>query len=188
VGLDGREFEIFKIRSMKHDCERISGAIWSQKGDTRVTPVGRVLRRLHIDELPQLINVLRREMSLIGPRPERPVYVAKLEQKVPLYRERLQVRPGVTGLAQVQLPPDSDEADVWRKQAYDLYYIANMSPWMDVRILLATGLKLFCVPYSLLAKVFSMPKEEEIYHFYWDASTDSSDSDTEDEVAQMQTV
>lgn len=187
VGLNGQDFTIYKIRSMQQDCERKSGAIWSTKGDARITPVGRVLRRLHIDELPQLWNVIRRDMSLIGPRPERPVIVEKLEKKVPRYRERILVRPGVTGLAQVQLPPDSDEADVWQKQAYDLYYIANMSPWLDFRILLATALKLICIPYSLLSVLLGMPREEEIYHYYLDGSEEIRET-PEPGVAHVQTA
>jgi lipopolysaccharide/colanic/teichoic acid biosynthesis glycosyltransferase len=146
VGLGGRPFTIYKIRTMYHNCERFSGARWSRPGDPRVMPVGRLLRRLHLDELPQLFNVLKGDMSLIGPRPERPEFVPQLEQAIPHYRERLRVLPGLTGLAQVHLPPDTDLASVRRKLAFDLYYIHRLGPWMDLRLLLLTGLHLV-VPY-----------------------------------------
>src|SRR5438477_795334 len=94
LGRDGREFRIYKLRSMYHDCERHSGVCWATKRDPRITPVGRVLRLTHVDELPQLWNVLKGEMSLIGPRPERPEFVPKLERAIPRYRERLRVLPG----------------------------------------------------------------------------------------------
>src|SRR5438034_8663538 len=107
------------------------GPTFKIAADPRVTRVGRFLRRYSLDELPQLCNVLRGEMSLIGPRPERPEFVLKLEQSLPRYRERLRVRPGITGFAQVQLPADCDLESVRRKLAYDLYYIESMGPWLD---------------------------------------------------------
>ena len=108
VGRVGRVFTIFKIRTMIDNCESLTGPRWSIPGDPRITPVGWFLRKTHLDELPQLLNVLRGDMSLIGPRPERPEFLPELERQVPRYRERLLVRPGVTGLAQVQLPADTD--------------------------------------------------------------------------------
>jgi lipopolysaccharide/colanic/teichoic acid biosynthesis glycosyltransferase len=138
LGLGGRPFRIYKIRSMVVDSEK-NGVCWSQPGDPRVTRVGRFLRKTHLDELPQLWNVLRGDMSLVGPRPERPEFVPALEQNVPRYRDRLLVRPGLTGLAQVQLPPDSDLESVRRKVACDLYYIGHMSLWLDARLILVTG-------------------------------------------------
>lgn len=138
MGRDGKPFTIFKLRSMTHNCESLTGAQWSKPGDSRVTLVGRWLRRTHVDELPQLWNVLRGDMSLIGPRPERPEFLPTLEQALPCYRQRLQVRPGVTGFAQVQLPPDTDLESVRIKLAYELYYLRHMSFLFDAGIYLAT--------------------------------------------------
>src|SRR5205823_3448469 len=104
----GEPFIILKLRTMYDRCEAKTGAAWATRNDPRVTPVGRVLRKLHIDELPQLLNILRGDMSLVGPRPERPEFVGPLSRALPGYADRLQVRPGLTGLAQIQLPPDSD--------------------------------------------------------------------------------
>jgi lipopolysaccharide/colanic/teichoic acid biosynthesis glycosyltransferase len=146
LGQGGRPFRIVKIRSMYHECERQSGARWSTPGDTRVTPLGRFLRASHLDELPQLWNVLVGHMSLIGPRPERPEFVPTLEAAIPHYRERLRVRPGVTGLAQVQLPPDTDLSSVRRKLACDLVYVERVSLWLDFRILLGTVFYIFRLP------------------------------------------
>lgn len=162
LGLNGRHYTIFKIRSMYHQSEDASGPCWSSRRDPRITPLGRILRRTHIDELPQLWNILRGDMSLVGPRPERPEFLPKLEDSIPRYRERLRVRPGVTGLAQVQLPADIDVGDVRRKQAYDLYYIAEMSPWLDLRIIVCTPLKMCGVPYWALRTMFAMPTPPEI--------------------------
>jgi lipopolysaccharide/colanic/teichoic acid biosynthesis glycosyltransferase len=141
VGFGERRFTIFKLRTMIHDCESLTGPKWSVPGDPRVTPLGRWLRKLHIDELPQLLNVLRGDMSLVGPRPERPVFVAKLARKIPHYPARHAVPPGITGLAQVYLPPDIEVADVERKLGFDLYYARHASLWLDLRILLCTALK-----------------------------------------------
>jgi lipopolysaccharide/colanic/teichoic acid biosynthesis glycosyltransferase len=141
VGIHGRLFDIYKLRTMYDDCERGSGPKWSNPDDPRVTPVGRFLRRSHLDELPQLWNVLRGDMTLVGPRPERPEFVARLELEIPQYRDRELVRPGVTGLAQIQLPPDTDTESVRRKLGYDLYYLREAGWWLDLRILFATVLK-----------------------------------------------
>jgi lipopolysaccharide/colanic/teichoic acid biosynthesis glycosyltransferase len=166
VGRAGRQYTIFKIRSMYHECERHSGPRLSAAGDPRITPVGRVLRRTHIDELPQLWHVLRGDMSLIGPRPERPEFVAKLAQDLPRYTERLTVRPGLTGLAQVQAPPDTDLDSSRRKLAYDLYYIEAMGPWLDLRIILSTALKVLGVSFPVLRKLFAMPTPDEVEDSY----------------------
>jgi lipopolysaccharide/colanic/teichoic acid biosynthesis glycosyltransferase len=157
LGKYGRPFMLFKIRTMYHDCERQSGAKWSCPGDPRITPLGLFLRRTHLDELPQLWNVLRGEMSLVGPRPERPEFIPALAEAIPHYRDRLFVRPGVTGLAQVCLPADTDLNSVRRKLSYDLYYVENQGPWLDLRIVLATALKVFGFPLAWLVRIFWFP-------------------------------
>jgi lipopolysaccharide/colanic/teichoic acid biosynthesis glycosyltransferase len=146
VGRNGRPFTMYKLRTMWHECERLSGPKWAAQDDPRVIPGGRFLRRTHVDELPQLWNVLRGEMSLVGPRPERPELVAELETVIPRYRDRERVRPGLTGLAQVQLPPDAEIDDVRRKLECDLFYVAHRGSWLDLRIVLATGLLMAGVP------------------------------------------
>ena len=166
LGKGGRLFRIFKVRTMVHDCEKVSGARWSTGNDPRVTPVGRFLRRTHLDELPQLWNILRGDMALVGPRPERPEFLPTLEQSIPYYRDRLHVRPGVTGLAQVQLPPDSDLASVRRKLAYDLYYIRHASLWLDIRLLACTAVHMAGVPYATLCWLFRMPSKQAVEHAY----------------------
>jgi lipopolysaccharide/colanic/teichoic acid biosynthesis glycosyltransferase len=138
IGCHGRLFWIYKLRTMFEACETLTGPCWSLPHDTRITPIGRFLRATHVDELPQLWNVLRGEMALVGPRPERPEIVVGLERALPHYRERLSVLPGISGLAQIQLPADTDLASVRRKLAHDLYYIRHMSRWLDVRIYVCT--------------------------------------------------
>jgi lipopolysaccharide/colanic/teichoic acid biosynthesis glycosyltransferase len=166
LGRQGRPFTIFKIRTMHHNCEHTSGPRWATVRDPRVTPLGRVLRDTHIDELPQLWNVLCGQMSLVGPRPERPEFVPHLEQAIPHYRDRLQVRPGMTGLAQVQLAPDTDLASVRRKLAYDLYYIQNLSFWLDVQIVLSTLCYLARIPFSVSRNWLRVPHGEAIERAY----------------------
>ena len=162
VGRQGRLFTILKIRTMVHDCESLTGPRWSIPGDPRVTWVGNFLRRSHLDELPQLVNVLRGEMSLIGPRPERPEFLPALEREVPGYRGRLSVRPGVTGLAQLKLAPDTDLDSVRHKLTYDLYYVENLSLLLDLRILFCTAIKTLGDPAGfscrLLGKAGEAPK------------------------------
>ena len=148
---------------MTHECERVSGVRWCVPGDPRVTPVGRLLRRLHIDELPQLVNVLRGEMSLVGPRPERPEIVERLEKDLSGYRERLLVRPGITGLAQIQLPPDTDLESVRRKLALDRRYVRRRSAWLDLRILIGTCLHVIRVPSAVIRAVVLLPGGTESY-------------------------
>ncbi len=142
VGRGGRIFTLYKIRTMYHNCESQTGPRWCLPGDTRITPVGRVMRRLHLDELPQLWNVLKGDMSLIGPRPERPEIVAKLRDSVPGYDRRHSVKPGITGYAQIHLPPDSCLRSVKNKVVYDLFYIRHRSPMLWLYIMFATGMKL----------------------------------------------
>jgi lipopolysaccharide/colanic/teichoic acid biosynthesis glycosyltransferase len=166
LGLAGRPFAIYKIRTMRHNCESTSGARWCSPGDSRVTWVGRFLRAMHVDELPQLWNILRGDMSLIGPRPERPEFAPQLELVLPLYRERLRVRPGLTGLAQVQLPPDTDITSVRRKLACDLSYVQHHGLWLDFRILAATLAHVVHVPGTLVRRIFRLPGGEQAQHAY----------------------
>jgi lipopolysaccharide/colanic/teichoic acid biosynthesis glycosyltransferase len=140
VGKNGRIYWMYKLRSMVHDCERDSGIVWSQPGDPRVTPVGRWLRDTHLDELPQLFNIISGSMTLIGPRPERPEIVPHLQKRYPTYRTRLMVKPGLTGLAQMRLPADTELAAVRLKLAHDFYYVRNVSLLMDIRIAISTGM------------------------------------------------
>ena len=139
VGKNGEAFRIWKIRTMMHNAESSTGAVWSQADDPRITRLGKFLRQTHIDEFPQLFQILSGRMSLIGPRPERPEFVQHLQWQVPRYTERLSVKPGVTGLAQMLLPPDSDTEGVRRKVQCDLYYVHHLGPWMDARIMIQTG-------------------------------------------------
>jgi lipopolysaccharide/colanic/teichoic acid biosynthesis glycosyltransferase len=157
VGRKGRIYTLYKIRTMFHDCERFTGPQWATVQDPRITPVGRWLRRAHVDELPQLWNVLRGEMSLVGPRPERPEIAGHLERLIPGYRERLAIRPGLTGLAQVQLPADCDLASVRTKLAHDLYYVQHVSCSLDLRILLCTGCYLLGIPFPLSNRLLKLP-------------------------------
>jgi lipopolysaccharide/colanic/teichoic acid biosynthesis glycosyltransferase len=159
VGHGERRFTIYKIRTMIHDCESLTGPKWSVPGDPRVTTIGRVLRKLHIDELPQLLNVLRGEMSLVGPRPERPVFVAKLARKIPHYPARHAVVPGITGLAQLYLPPDIEVEDVERKLMFDLYYARHADIWMDIKILFCTALKVIGVPRHVICAALPLRAE-----------------------------
>ena len=137
VGRDGALFDIIKFRSMRQDAE-IKGPQWAGKKDPRITRIGKMLRQLHLDEIPQMFNILRGHMSLVGPRPERPVFVQQLSQEIPLYTRRLKVRTGITGWAQVKLKYDESIEDVRKKVEYDLYYIENMSLRMDFKILFNT--------------------------------------------------
>jgi exopolysaccharide biosynthesis polyprenyl glycosylphosphotransferase len=138
VGKDGARFNMIKFRSMRQDAEK-GGPQWAHKKDPRVTRVGKWLRKLHIDEVPQMFNVLSGHMSLVGPRPERPMFVESLSKEIPLYTRRLKVRPGVTGWAQVKHQYDETIEDVKKKVQYDLYYIENMSLRMDMKILFSTA-------------------------------------------------
>ena len=138
VGQDGRSFTMYKFRTMVDGAERDTGPVWAQKQDARVTPLGRTLRRLRLDEIPQFWNVLRGDMSLVGPRPERPFFVEQHVEGIPLYSRRHRVKPGITGLAQVKWRYDEDIEDVRQKLKYDLFYIENMSLRMDFKILLQT--------------------------------------------------
>jgi sugar transferase (PEP-CTERM system associated) len=138
VGRGGGGFELLKFRSMRRDAETNGAARWAEKDDPRVTRIGKIMRKLHIDELPQILNVLRGDMSLVGPRPERPHFVTELAQKIPYYVERHCVKPGITGWAQLCYPYGSSEQDAIEKLQYDLYYIKNNSLLFDLSILVQT--------------------------------------------------
>jgi lipopolysaccharide/colanic/teichoic acid biosynthesis glycosyltransferase len=138
VGRDGKSFTMFKFRTMVDGAERDTGPVWALPGDARTTRVGALLRRWRLDELPQFWNVVRGEMSLVGPRPERPFFVETLTREIPLYSRRHRVQPGITGLAQVKWRYDGNLEDVRQKLKYDLFYIENMGLGMDLKILLWT--------------------------------------------------
>ena len=138
VGLIGKEFTLYKFRSMRKDAEADGEAKWAQAGDNRITRVGRVIRRLRLDELPQLVNVIRGDMSFVGPRPERPEFVAGLVKTVPYYHERHYVKPGLTGWAQLCYPYGASEKDALAKLQFDMYYVKNRSLVFDLMILLQT--------------------------------------------------
>jgi exopolysaccharide biosynthesis polyprenyl glycosylphosphotransferase len=138
VGKSGRRFTLVKFRSMIVDAERHTGPIWAGRSDSRVTPVGRLLRKTRVDELPQFYNVLKGEMSLIGPRPERPELVARLAQVLPFYRARHAIKPGITGWAQVRYRYGASIEETHTKLQYDLYYIKHRGPYLDLLILLRT--------------------------------------------------
>jgi sugar transferase (PEP-CTERM system associated) len=137
VGEKNKNFELLKFRSMKVDAEK-NGAQWAQKNDNRITLVGRFIRKSRIDELPQIFNVLRGDMSFVGPRPERPEFVQGFNERIPFYRERHRVKPGITGWAQLCYPYGADEYDTIQKLQYDLYYVKNYSLFLDFSIMLNT--------------------------------------------------
>lgn len=142
LGKNGATYRMYKLRTMVHNAEAHTGPVWAARSDSRITSIGKILRDTHLDELPQLWNILRGEMGLIGPRPERPEIAARIATQIAGFEDRLQVRPGVTGLAQMLLPaddPNDTELHGLRKKlAYDLYYIGHMNLGMDVRIAIAT--------------------------------------------------
>jgi exopolysaccharide biosynthesis polyprenyl glycosylphosphotransferase len=138
LGRRGKAFHVIKFRSMSVDAERATGPVWAATNDPRITRLGRLLRQTRIDELPQLWNVLRGEMSLVGPRPERPHFFDVLRADVPLFELRTMLRPGITGWAQIRAPYAADPSDARTKLEYDLYYVLHRSPWFDLAILLET--------------------------------------------------
>jgi lipopolysaccharide/colanic/teichoic acid biosynthesis glycosyltransferase len=162
LGKDGQPYRMFKLRTMVDKAEALTGPMWSPKNDVRVTPLGWILRKTHIDEFPQLWNVICGQMSLIGPRPERPEIAAKLDWDIPSYRERLNVRPGITGFAQVRLAPDSDLESVRRKIVYDVYYVQNLSPWLDLQLLVVTGWSLVRELNCYLWHRFALPSPDAV--------------------------
>lgn len=138
VGRGGRIFKLVKFRSMRQDAEKKTGPVWAGREDPRVTRVGRILRKLHLDEFPQFYNVLKGDMSLVGPRPERPAFVDEFRQKIPLYERRMNIKPGITGWAQVKHKYDESLTDVMDKLRYDLFYLENMSLALDLKIIFST--------------------------------------------------
>jgi len=138
VGQDGRIFKLLKFRSMRTNAEG-EEPVWAEVNDPRVTRVGKIIRKLRLDEIPQVVNVLKGEMSFVGPRPERPFFTEKLKQEIPFYSLRHYVKPGITGWAQICYPYGASKEDAVEKLRYDLYYIKHMSPVMDITILLETG-------------------------------------------------
>lgn len=139
----GRLFRVYKFRTMVNDAESKSGAVWAKKNDARITRIGQFLRRSRIDEIPQFFNILVGDMSLVGPRPERPEFVGELAQEVKGYGGRLAVKPGLTGLAQVENGYDSSVASVVQKVKYDLEYIENRTIWNDIKIIIKTFVVVF---------------------------------------------
>jgi lipopolysaccharide/colanic/teichoic acid biosynthesis glycosyltransferase len=161
-GKNGKPFKMYKIRSMVVDAEA-GGVIWSQDNDQRVTSVGRIMRKLHIDELVQLYNVLRGDMALVGPRPERPEFVEVLKEQVPCYEYRMLVLPGMSGFAQLNYSADTGLEDVYRKLILDLEYIEDASFCLDMRMLAGTFFQFLCTKFSksFPLKVFGVYRNAE---------------------------
>ena len=159
IGRHGRKFLMYKIRTMHYDAEAASGPVWAQVRDPRATLVGRVLRRRHLDELPQLLNIVKGEMSLVGPCSERPGFVHVLAEAIPGYLDRLVVPPGATGLAQLNLPPDTDLDSVRRKLVLDCEYIRQAGPWLDLRLFACTGLRMLKIPERWSLRMFGLHRD-----------------------------
>jgi lipopolysaccharide/colanic/teichoic acid biosynthesis glycosyltransferase len=178
MGRDGRIYKMFKVRTMIHNAEKRTGAVWAAKDDVRTTSVGRILRRTHLDELPQLFNVMRGDMGLIGPRPERPEIIAKIEPNIPGYRLRLKVRPGITGLAQMLVsaddPGDRRMLNVRRKLAHDVYYVREVNLLLDLRIAI-------CTPIYFLAEATESVRDIMVRSYGTAVKRRLAPADTEDE-------
>jgi lipopolysaccharide/colanic/teichoic acid biosynthesis glycosyltransferase len=148
LGKNGRLYKLYKLRTMVHNAEAKTGPVWAAKNDLRTTSLGRILRKMHMDEFPQLFNVLLGQMSLIGPRPERPEIAVRLEPEIQDYRLRLLARPGITGLAQMLVPADDPNDPTMRgvrlKVAHDIYYVRELSFLLDLRIALSTPCYFIC--------------------------------------------
>jgi exopolysaccharide biosynthesis polyprenyl glycosylphosphotransferase len=138
VGRYNKTFHIYKFRSMVTDAEKSNSPVWAQKNDSRITRVGQFIRKTRLDELPQLWNILKGEMSFVGPRPERPVFVKELEEKIPFYSQRHIVKPGLTGWAQIRYEYGASIEDALKKLEYDLYYVKNMSIFLDIMTIMET--------------------------------------------------
>jgi lipopolysaccharide/colanic/teichoic acid biosynthesis glycosyltransferase len=161
LGLHGKPFTIYKIRTMRVDAETATGAVWATQNDKRVTLIGNILRKMNIDELPQLYNVLRGDLALVGPHPERPEFVTELEKRIDGYGHRLYVKPGLTGLAQLNYGSDTDVNDVRRKLVLDLEYIETSSLGFDLRVLLCSVLKIVFLCPAAMLKCFRLYREDE---------------------------
>ena len=162
VGKNGKPFKMHKIRTMVVDAEAGTGPTWAQENDPRITPIGIFLRRFHLDELPQLWNVIHGDMTIMGPRPERPKMVSMLAEQIPDYMNRLAVQPGITGLAQINLPPDTDLDSVRRKLILDFEYIREASFGLEFRMFIWTLMRLACVPASLATWVTGLVRRAEL--------------------------
>lgn len=175
VGLQGKVFTLYKIRTMLKDAEARTGPVWTAPNDPRITRLGRLLRPLHLDELPQLFNVLKGEMTLIGPRPERPEFTQHLARQIPGYLQRCSIMPGITGLAQINLPPDTDLDSVRRKLVLDLAYVREACFELDLRIFLCTATKLVGLPGMPVARLLKLERQAEIPpEFYATAEADGA--------------
>jgi lipopolysaccharide/colanic/teichoic acid biosynthesis glycosyltransferase len=173
VGHRGETFQVLKLRTMRVDAEA-NGPQWSAKGDSRITGLGKVFRKLHLDELPQLFNVARGEMVLVGPRPERPEFVQLLSEVIPGYQRRLIVKPGITGVAQINLPPDTDLRSVERKQILDLYHIDNAGLWMDERMIVLTAFRVLAISNDRLTNFMGLNRKDLVSHLPEDSSGGTS--------------
>jgi len=158
VGKGGKTYTMYKMRTMTCDAEVGTGPVWTKQNDPRITTLGYWLRKLHLDELPQLFNVLRGEMSLMGPRPERPEFVGVLAGEIPCYLDRIKVLPGITGLAQINLPPDTDLDSVRRKLVLDLEYIETATLLIDVRMFLCTLMRLMGLRGELAMRIMRLSR------------------------------
>jgi lipopolysaccharide/colanic/teichoic acid biosynthesis glycosyltransferase len=138
VGKNGRLFKMIKFRSMRSDAEQESGPVWAEKSDPRVTRIGKIMRKLRLDELPQFVNVLKGDMNFVGPRPERTVFVNQLNSIIPYYTQRHLIKPGLTGWAQIKYPYGSSVEDAIEKLRYDLFYVKNQSFILDGIIMFET--------------------------------------------------
>ena len=175
VGLRGKIFTLLKFRTMIQNAEKKTGPVWTSVNDPRITKVGKLLRPTHLDELPQIFNVLMGEMWLIGPRPERPEFTGRLAEKIPGYYNRNLIPPGVTGLAQMNLPPDSDLNSVRRKLTLDLEYIKAGSFNQDFRIFCATFLRLIGVPGTQCVQAAGIVREAHVPDYMYIEGEDDGD-------------
>lgn len=174
VGKNGKIFTLMKFRSMIPDAEKKTGPVWTSVNDPRITKLGKLLRASHLDELPQIFNVLKGDMLLIGPRPERPEFTCHLSKAIPGYDNRSLIPPGVTGLAQINLPPDTDLESVRRKVTLDLEYIKTGSFKMDVQIFITTFMRLLLLPGDFCKKFTGIYREVHVPDYMYRHVEDQS--------------